>query len=134
VALWLIIDWVVVVFPSLWLCRHVLDIEHLIHILGKHEWFVFVPNIVCHPIMVVDCYATSRGLYPLALEQGDLKSRLIVKFPYLYFATIVCLLIPTRVGGIYVDTIVLVGAPFILCYCVKYISIYPVPFLCEDML
>ena len=80
-ALWLI-DWVVIVFPSLWFCRHVLDIEHLIHILGKYERFIFVPNIVevhgCHSILVVDCYPASSHLYPLALEQRYLKSRCIV--------------------------------------------------------
>ena len=38
-----------------------------------------------------------------------------------------------RVGGIYADTTVLVGAPFILGYCVKCIPIYLVPFVCEDM-
>ena len=81
-ALWLIIDWVVVVFPSLRFCRHILDIEHLSRILRKDKWFAFVPNIVevhcCHSILVVDYYAASSRLYPLALEQRYLKMRCIV--------------------------------------------------------
>jgi hypothetical protein len=42
-------------------------------------------------------------------------------------------LIPIQVCGIYADTTILVGAPFILGYCVKCIPIYLIPFVCEDM-
>ena len=75
-ALWLI-DWVVVVFPSLRFCRHVLDIEHLIHILGKDERFVFVPNIVevhgCHSILVVDATPPLVVFTHWHLNTGTLK-------------------------------------------------------------
>ena len=51
----------------------------------------------------------------------------IVKFPYLLYVTIICVLLAIVVCCIKVDITVLVGALFILGYREKYIPIYLVP-------
>jgi len=87
-VLWLIHDWVVIIFSSLWFRRHVFHIEHLTHVHSKDEWFVFEPTIVkihsCHLILLVDCYPTSSRLYPLAPEQRNFKISYIVETPQCY--------------------------------------------------
>ena len=64
---------------------------------------------------------------PFATKQWDLEIRTIVKFPYVLYVTIICVLFPILVRCIKSDTTVLVGALFILGVRVKYILIDLVP-------
>src|SRR4051812_43936042 len=119
------------IFPFTRSSRHVLHIENLIHIIGKDEWFVSVCKIIeihyCHSVQLVYRYPTSCHLDPFASKQWDLEIRTIVKFPYVLYVTIICVLFPILVSCIKSDTTVLVGALLILGVRVKYIPIDLVP-------
>ena len=74
-----------------------------------------VPWVYLYPAWQVD---------PFTLKQRDLKRRSIVKFSYLLYATIICVLCPIVICCIKVDTTVLVCALFILGFRVKCILIH----------
>ena len=80
----------------------------------------------CHSIQLVYLYPASYQPDPFAPKQRDLKRRSIVKFSYLLYVTVICVLFPI-VCGINADTTVLVGALFVLGDSVKCIPIYLVP-------
>jgi hypothetical protein len=63
-------------------------------------------------------------LDPFTRKQRDLKSKSIVKFPYLLYVTIICVILPIVVCCINADTAVLVGTLFILGDHLEGISIY----------
>jgi hypothetical protein len=90
-----------------------------------------VPKIIkihrCYSVLLVFIDPVSCQLDPFALKQRDLKRRSIVKFPYVLYVTIICVLSLIVVYCIKQDTTVLVGALFILGDHVKCISIYLVP-------
>jgi hypothetical protein len=70
---------------------------------------------------------TSCQLDLVAPKKWDLKTRTIVKFPYLFYEPIIRGLLPIFFCCIEADTTVLVAALFILAYRVKCIPIYLVP-------
>src|SRR3954464_5070863 len=72
-------------------------------------------------------YPASRQIDPFAIKQRDLKILSVVKFPYVHYVTIICVL--SLIGCcIKAYTAVLVGALLILVNRVKCIPIYLVSF------
>ena len=63
VAFWLVVGLALI---FLRFACHVLHIEHLRHILGEDEWFIFISNFFevhyCHPIPVCRYAASNRNI------------------------------------------------------------------------
>ena len=95
--------------------------------MGQHMHFHVrkILEIHCsHSVQWVYLYPAAFQVEPFAPEQRELKRRSIVKFPYLLYVTIICVLFPIVVCCVKADTTVLVGALFILVGSVKCILIY----------
>jgi hypothetical protein len=115
VPLWLL--WSFEIF-ILRFASHILDIENLMHIFETNLGQVHY----CHSILIFP-YATSSKFYPLAKKRRDVKWP-VLKLRYLFYNTIIRVLVIIVVHGVYTDTTILVCGFSIFVSCVKYNQLY----------